>query len=153
MTIPANCPSYLNVEVSEKGISQLSDGRRTIFIAKEQIQNIEIRFGSRAERPLMQTILGILLVGLGVAGLVLLITDGMAGLRWGIGFVIFGGLGGFCLYEALRKGHYLRVSTRNDSRKFVFNGRVKKTELSGFIKASIDLGYNFRDCTIDRNIL
>jgi hypothetical protein len=153
ITIPAKQISFSDVEVSERGVSQLSHGKRTIFIPKEQIKSIEIRFGSRAERPLIQTILGALLVGLGVAGVVILISAGYAGLRWGVGFLIFGGLGGFCLYEVLRKGYYLKVMFSNDARKLLFNGAVSRPELSSFIKEATHLGYSFRDGTTDRNII
>jgi len=152
-TTSANQLSYMNIVVSEKGFSEFSHGKRIIFVPKEQIQNIEIKFGSQAERPLVQMILGLLLVGLGLVGLFFIISGGFAEVRWGIGFIIFGGLGAFCLYEALKKGYYLHVISPNDARKLVIKGVIEKTELLKFIKAAAGLGYSFRDCLTDRDLV
>src|SRR5271155_3141412 len=111
--------SYLNLAISEKGLSEFSGGRRIVFIPKDEVQIIEIKFGSSAERPLMQAIAGFMLLGLGWLGLALVFMGGLKGLRWGLGFVVFGGLGVLCLYEAFKKNHYLWVICRNDKRKLV----------------------------------
>jgi hypothetical protein len=150
---PINQFSYLNIVVSEKGLSEFSHGKRIIFVPKEQIQNIEIKFGFRAERPLVQMILGLLLVGLGLVGLFFIISGGLAELRWGIGFIVFGSLGVFCLYEVLKKGYYLHVILPNDARKLAIKGVIEKTELSKFIKTAAGLGYSFQDCLTDRDLV
>jgi hypothetical protein len=152
-TTPANQLSYLNIVVSEKGLSEFSHGQRIIFIPKEQIQRIEIKFGSQAERPLVQVMLGLLLTGLGLVGLFLLISGGFAELRWGIGFILFGGLGVFCLYEVFRKGYYLHVISSNDMRKLVIKGAVQKMELSEFIKAAVQFGYIFQNGLSDKDLI
>jgi hypothetical protein len=149
----ANRLAYLNIVISEKGLSEFSHGKRVVFIPKEQIQNIEIKFGFQAERPMVQTVLGLLLVGLGLVGLFFVISGGFAELRWGIGFIVFGGLGVFCLYEAFKKGYYLRVISSNDARKLVIRGAIEKTEWPKFIKAAAGLGYSFRDCLTDKNLV
>ena len=141
-TTPTNQLSYLNIVLSEKGVSEFSHGQRMIFVPKEQIQRIEIKFGSRAERPLVQIILGLLLVGLGFVEL-----------RWGIGFILFGGLGVFCLYEVIRKGYYLHVISSNDARKVVIKGAIQKTELAKFIKAAVQFGYIFQNCLSDKDFI
>jgi hypothetical protein len=61
--------SYLNIEISERGLSEFSGGRRIIFVPKEKVQHIQIEFGSAAESPLTQGIAGLALIGLGCAGL------------------------------------------------------------------------------------
>jgi hypothetical protein len=147
---PPNQWSYLNIIISEKGLSEFSDGKRIIFIPKEQVQLIEIKFGSHAERPLMQVILGLLLIVLGFAGVYLVLIGGLRGLYWGLGLIGFGGIGVLCLYEAIKKGHYLYVTCLKDARKLKFTGEIKKTELSKFIKDASSLGYGFRDCLNDK---
>jgi hypothetical protein len=42
---------YLNIAVSEKGLAELSGNKRIIFIPKDQVQGVEIKFGYQAERP------------------------------------------------------------------------------------------------------
>jgi hypothetical protein len=138
--------SYLNLAISEKGISEFSDGRRIIFIPKDEIQIVEIKFGSSAERPIMQAIAGLMLVGLGYIGLTMIIMNAMRGLRWGLGFVVFGGFGLWFLYETFKKTHYLWVICRNDKRKLVLRGAFQEAEFSQFINDATKLGYSFKDC-------
>ncbi len=145
--------SYLNIVISEKGLSEFSGGRRIIFIPKEQVQSIEVRFGPQAERPLIQGIFGFLLVGLGCVGLLLMFAGGLYGLRWGLGFIVFGGLGGYSLYETFKKGHYLQVICSNDTRKLVFRGAIQKAEFSKFLQTAAQFGYIFKNCLNDRDII
>ena len=142
---PGNQIAYLNIAVTEKGLSEFNHGKRIIFIPKDQIQRIEIKFGAQAERPLSQAILGVLLIGLGCVGILLLITGGFAELRWGIGFIIFGGLGVFCLYEAVKRGYYLHVISSNDTRKLAIRGPIQGTELTRFMNSATQFGYIFQD--------
>lgn len=148
---PTNQVSYLNIVISENGLSEFSHGKRLIFIPKEQIQSVEIKFGARAERPLVQMIFGILLAGLGTVGLSVVLTGGLRGLRWGLGFIVFGGLGVFCLYEALKKGYYLQIISTNDTRKLQFSGTIQKAELSQFVEQAVQFGYNFRNSLNDKD--
>jgi hypothetical protein len=145
--------SFLNITASEKGLSEFNGGRRIIFIPKKQIQSIEFKSGSLAERPLAQAIFGLLLLtALGFAGIYLLIENSVYGLRWGLGFLLFGGLGGFMLYEALRKGYFFQVTSSNDSRKLVVKGKIRKEDLSEFINGAGKLGYFFKISPDDRTI-
>ena len=116
-----------------------------VFVPKEQVRRIQIEFGSAAERPLIQGIAGLVLIGLGCVGLPMIIQDGIWGLRWGLGFVVFGGLGIWLSHETFKKTHYIRVIGRNDSdtRKLVFRGAFQEAEFSEFIKNATQFGYSF----------
>jgi hypothetical protein len=145
--------SYLNLEISEKGISEFSGNRRIVFVPRENIQSIEVRFGSNAERPLLQIIAGMLLAGLGYAGAVM-VFDNLSpsrGLRWGLGLIFFGCLGIWMFWEALRRSHYLLVITRNDRRKLIFKGRWAQPDFDKFAKDAAGLSYQFRDCLSESN--
>ena len=138
--------AYLNIVVSEKGLSEFSGGKRIIFIPKEKVQNIQIHFGSAAERPLLQIIAGIMLMGLGCVGLFMMEQSGMRGLRWGLGFLVFGGFGLWFLHETFTKSHYLRVICHNDSRKLVFRGAFEESEFSKFVAEAAKCGYTIENC-------
>jgi hypothetical protein len=142
---PANEITFLNVKISGEGVSGFHRGKRTVFVPKEQIQSIEARFGSHAERPVVQLVFGIVLTSLGIIGVVFMARAGVAGFRWGLGFIFFGALGIFCLYEVMIRGYYLRIVFANDTRKIVFEGVVRRAELSGFIMQAAQLGYDIRD--------
>jgi len=145
--------SYLNVAVSEKGLSESSGHRRVVFVPKEQVQSIEIKFGFQAERPLAQGIASSVLIVLGMVGLYLIVTGGLGTLRWALGFIVFGALGAYLLWETLKRGHYLRVICSNDIRKLAFKGPVQKEEMSNFIKNATQFGYNFRDCINQKDFI
>ena len=87
-----------------------------------------------------------MLVGLGYIGLTMIIMNPMRGLRWGLGFIVFGGFGLWFLYETFKKTHYLRVICRNDKRKLVFRGTFQEADFSKFINDATKLGYSFKDC-------
>jgi hypothetical protein len=139
--------TYLNIEISENGLSEFSGNRRIIFIPKAEIQSVKVRFGSSAERPVVQVIAGLLLLGLGIAGAAMVMASGMRGvlrgLRWGLGFMVFGAFGVWFLHETFKKTHYLHVTSHKDSRKLVFRGEFKDAELNQFLLDGAKLGYVF----------
>jgi hypothetical protein len=151
-TQPESRPlQYLNIAVSEKGLAEMSGNRRIVFIPKDRVQSIEIRFGPQAERPLIQGMAGLAFIAMGAIGIYTIVEGGIAALRWGLGFLLFGGMGGWLLWEATKQGHYLRVVCFGDARKLVFKGNVQMEELSGFIRSASQFGYSFRDCLSHKN--
>ena len=134
--------TYLNITFSNQGVAEFSGKRRVVFIPRDEIRRIESKMGSRAERPLLQGIAGVILCGVGLVGLRLFINAGVAFLRWEAGFVFFGGLGGWLLWEVLEKRHYLLVESSEGNRKLVFHGQVKQAELDEFLRNATRLGYN-----------
>ncbi len=146
MAASTNQFTFLNIVVSEKGLSEFSEGKRIIFIPKDRVRHIEIKFGSQAGRPLPQVILGLILIGFGLAGSYLVAFGGVRGLYWGLGLIAFGGIGVFCLYEAIKEGHYLQVTGPQGTRKLKMVGEFNKIELPKFIQDASGLGYEVRDC-------
>jgi hypothetical protein len=136
--------SYENLRISEKGVSEVIAGRRMLFIPKQQVQYIETKFGSHAERPLVQMVLGLLLVALGLAGLYLALAGGIRGLYWGAGFMGFGAIGVYCLYEAFKKGYFFSVICSKETRKIKITGEIQKAEFSQFINDASAAGYDVR---------
>ena len=90
---------------------------------------------------MVQMIAGLLLVALGSVGLYLALVGGIRGLYWGIGLVGFGAIGVYCLYEALKKGHFLSVTCLKETRKIKISGEPKGTEFSQFVSDASALGY------------
>jgi hypothetical protein len=135
--------SYLNIVISEKGLSEFSHGKRVVFIPKDEVQKIEVRYGSGAERPLAQIVVGLLLTALGCVGVAMIFASGMRGLRWGVGFIVFGALGAWCLYEAFKKTHYLQITCHKETRKLVLKGTFEEQAFSECIRNAARLGYSF----------
>jgi hypothetical protein len=141
-TSPGKC-AYLNLQASETGLAEFHKTTRTVFIPRNQVEAVEVKFGQRAERPLLQMFLGIALVTLGIVGLWMAVNGGLRGMYWGLGFAMFGGIGLLCLHEALSKGYYLRVTCTKETRKLIFRGVVEQAALSSFVRSASSLGYVF----------
>jgi hypothetical protein len=138
---------YLNIAVSEKGLAELSGNKRIIFIPKDQVQGVEIKFGYQADRPLAQGTLGLVLVVVGMVGIFALGGGSSALTEWGLGFVFLGGIGVWLIWEASRRGYYFRVISSNGTRNLRLKGAVQKPELTSFVERASQFGYNFRDQT------
>jgi hypothetical protein len=143
-TKPTEQIAYLNITFSEKGISEFNGERRVVFIPRAEVMRIESRTGSRAERPLVQLIAGVILGGLGVYGVFMAFRVGLALLRWEAGFIVFGAMGIWLLIESLRQGHYLLVTCSKEKRKLVFDGKVDESAMKDFLTKAGELGYNSR---------
>ena len=133
--------TYLNLAVSTEGIAEYSGESCVVFLRREDIQWIEMKFGFRAEHPLIQAIAGGLLSCIGIIGLGLIVTGGFAYLRWELGFMFFGGLGVWLLWEALRRGHYLSVVCHKETRKLVIDGTVSEPEIQTLLRNAARIGY------------
>jgi hypothetical protein len=118
-------PPRLGVELRRDGVAEIGSSGDAVFIPRDDIVSVELRHGSVAERPLVQ--IGCALVFM-TAGLlfVLFFFYWMARGGWGTYYAL-GGVGGvifgiILLRGLVRRGYYLRVSTRTETRKIVFNG-------------------------------
>ena len=134
--------SYLNITFSDKGVAEFSGKRCVVFIPRDTVRRIETRIGSRAEKPLVQGIAGLVLCGLGLVGLRMFVNVGVAFLRWEAGFVVFGALGTWLLWETFDKRPYLLVDCSVEKRKLVFHGKTNPLELEQFLRDAARLGYN-----------
>jgi hypothetical protein len=108
----------LGVEFTLKGVLELDDGKRDLFIARSAIDRCTIRSGFVAER----VVLGV------IAGLCML---------------IFGaGVGAIIVKNSLRRGFYLELATPIEVRKLTIGTMITQAALSAFIlRARDELGY------------
>jgi len=134
--------AYLTVTISAEGISEVHGGRTVVFVSKPDMQGIRLATGSGAERPVLQLGFGILLAAVGACGLIPLWSGNMTLFRYEIGFVFFGLMGVWLLWETLRKHTFLLVSTRSEARKLFFKGAVDPKKLEEFLStAETRFGY------------
>ena len=148
-TITSNNASrvqYLNIVVSESGIREMNENRCVVFMPREKIVRLEIKQGLQAERPLGQVIAGLILVILGILGITML---GTPLILWGAGFLFFGALGAWLLWESLRRGYYLRVVCQADARKLAILGSIENAGFFQFVQDTTQLGYRIRDSSND----
>lgn len=139
--------NYLNVFMGTEGISELHGGSR-IFIPRQEIRKIELVHGYASERPRLQFIVGVAMLGAAIymiAGIASFFAGDSGGPVMGKAILmpLFPGvLGIWMLLTALRKRTYLSVSTGKNARKIIFHGAVEVIALQDFLEeASRRYGY------------
>lgn len=125
------------VRIAQDGVAEMDRHRRIIFVPREDVLRLELAYGSGAEHPLILAMLGIVCAVLAIASLVtfaLAVTRGgvriPASLITGVVFLV---PAWWLLDLALRKRWFLRVHTRNGTRKLIFHEIRSNGELERFL--------------------
>jgi hypothetical protein len=145
--------------VSKDGIYELDRKRVIVSIPKNEIKNIKLQFGSKAEKPFTQAFLSIILIGLGIKiGIIPLfkfVHDIIAnpGLNnqtsspYVAAFIFLGSIWvpiGFAFLIAVFQNRYfLLIDTIKGRRKIIFKEKIEKEKVDQFIeKINIKHGYS-----------
>ena len=130
------------VEFSADSISELDKGKKSISIRKSDIIAIALRYGFTAERPIVQGIIGGLLVlggfVLGIIPIYRMIPQGDYGdgynaielFAYAVPLAI---IGGYFLHASLAKRFYLLVRANTDKRKLVFTDNLSFGDVQAFL--------------------
>lgn len=140
---------YLGVVLDQEGVAEWEDGRRAVFVRRDELRGLRHEIGWRSERPILQGLFGAAVLTAGLYVLVLVVS---AFLRHG-GFprprslaavgVTFPILGAWALFGAFRRGHFLRAAlVHGGSRKFLLQGRFDPTEFDAFVTRARGIGYS-----------
>lgn len=117
-----------------------------LTLHKEEILRITVGRGYQSERPLLQTVAGLLLLLIPLGMLIdwatflqnRIILVSSRGTAIAIVLTL---LGLYLLLNALKRGPMLLVEMQNDRRKLPFHGSVQKGDLTNFLRNAIQLGY------------
>jgi len=137
---------YNGVRFWPDRIELLGAGSPIASEKKENVRCITARHMFQAERPLLQLIIG----GVLLSFLVALIYNVALWLLFGgkmyastlYLMVIPGGLGGYLVWQALKRGPLLLVELDHSQRKFPFNQKVDQDTLVRFLNEASKMGYN-----------
>jgi hypothetical protein len=127
---------YLNVEFKEDGIREYDRYLVAVFLPLSEIQRVELSYGTVAERPLIQIVVGFSLLVLGCAfleDLLLRLVFQMPFYKYLAAGIALVPLGVWLVYEGFSKGYLLLVTTAKDTRKIVFRGPVDQQALLSFV--------------------
>lgn len=134
------------VRLLPERIDLIQGGSPVASVKKENVRSITARYMFQAERPLLQIIIGsaFLLVMLWMMLQIILTatTGGTIYIETIAGLVIPGGIGGFLLWTALKRGQVLLVEMDHGQRKFPFNRKVDQQTLLNIFKIASEMGYN-----------
>jgi hypothetical protein len=133
---------FLNIEVTPNAIVERDGRQRLAVIAAEDVRGIEAAHGFTAERLALQVLFASALLALGLylgGALVPWIVEAEVpryGGRALLGAIFFLMFGGWTLWQALRRGHYLRITTRSGVRKLHLRGNFTPEQLSAFLESA-----------------
>lgn len=136
---------YLTVQFSQEGVAEMNGAKRALFIPQQDIRRIELQSGSGAERPVLQTVVGLIMAGLGVVGLKALWnwfqgSGVLTEIQIGIAFFLFPG--SWLLWSVFRRRTFLWVTTATGTRKILFRGKIDAADLQEFLEsAGREFGY------------
>jgi hypothetical protein len=143
-----------SIEFSSDSVSELDGHRKSVSIAKADIQDIFLRHGHTAERPITQAVVSIILILLGfimgvypLYGMVVRhdLPFSYAALKLFAFAVPLVFIGGFYLRPLFANRFYLLVYTKTGERKLVFNDKLSLEEVQSFVmNCNSSLGYGAR---------
>lgn len=134
------------VRLLPERIDLIQGGSPVASVKKENVRSITARYMFQAERPLLQIIIGaaFLLVMLWpVIQIVRTILFGGTVYAEMIAYLVLpAGIGGYLLWNALKRSQVLLVEMDHGQRKFPFNRKVDQQTLLNIFKIANEMGYN-----------
>lgn len=146
---------FHDIQFDQEGISLLSGQSKLLFIAKKDIQKISLKHGFQSERPSVQILFGIVLVGLGIYLLVdFLLLAVVRRTIYDVGCLspLLLPVGIWFIADGFRKRFYFEASLENDARKFPLGKNPDQGELQKFIKIASQLGYPIDAKILDKDL-
>jgi len=134
-----------NVRLGESGASEMDGERPLVHIPRAEIERIESRYGTGAERPSVMLVLGIVLVAIAVIPILALVgvftRGGTYYVEW-IAAVACVIPGVWLIDLSLRKRWLLIVVMKRGRRKLLFPKGVSQVEVEAFVSGVRDrFGY------------
>lgn len=137
--------AYLGVQFSLAGIASVYGARTSLFIPRDDIHSIALKYGYPGERRLFQLILGFVLLGIALwqlGGVLLyLYLSGKIDIS-SIGVVLpLTGVGTWLLYDAFHRAWFFEVETHGKIKKLPVEGKPSPEIFKQFLVLAQRLGY------------
>jgi len=129
-----------NVRFSQDMLAEVDRGHPVVRVQKDQIQSIALRKGFKAARPVVQFVLGGVLLGAPLYVFVAILLElrnpgSKVQGRLLIGLIIMAIVGAWLLWGALKRGYYLEATTRNRKEKLCFDAGLSESEIHEFLES------------------
>jgi hypothetical protein len=135
---------YQTVEFSNRGVTLFDGQSKLLFVDKIDIRQITLKFGLQSERPVVEIVFGIFVVGLGIyfftKFLLEILVNRIAYVDDVLSLLLLP-VGGWFVFDGFRKRLYFEVGLENDTRKFPLGKKPDMAEMKKFVKAASQLGY------------
>jgi hypothetical protein len=112
---------YDNISFSERGVFEIQRGRQVAGVLAPDIKQIRLQYGTGANRPIFEAIVGTVLLLVGIKGLLLFIAAPM-GFRYELALMVLGAIGASMLFDVLKRRYVLCVFATDRVHKLSFSG-------------------------------
>ena len=133
------------ISFTESAVTEVESGQVMVCVARLDARRISLRYASRAQRPLVQFIMGAVLLGMGFIPLQNLhgwVSHG--GMIFYFALLLFGlpVVGAWLIFESFSRGYFLDIEQSSGSKKLLFHGKVGPEQIEEFLKAAENqMGY------------
>lgn len=145
---------FHNVVFDTEGVTLYDRQSKLLHVLKKDIREITLKYGFQSERPIMQVLFGLVLIGLGMYFIIhFLLIASFERIIYDVGCLspLLIPVGGWFLADGLKKRLYFEISLGNDQRKFPLDKNPDRGELRNFIKIASQLGYLIDAAILDKN--
>ena len=131
-----------NIIISSQGFTEADGDVRVLFVPAAQIDHCILKFGRADHRPVISLALGIILSIVGILGLFFLILT-PRGLRYELGMIAIGLVGGSLVFDAVKKRFFLEVHHKKGISRLFFSKKAKLSDIQGFCQ-KVSTVYSYR---------
>jgi predicted outer membrane lipoprotein len=128
--------AYCGIRCTEQKLCEIDSGRVMVLVAKEDIRRITLRYGTQAPHPMLQVIMGVILIGLGYF-------PALHFIHWlqhgGVFFTLEGWImplvvaGAWAIISALKRGYFLEIEQDQGTKRLAFGKKPEPVELERFV--------------------
>src|SRR5260221_10397789 len=133
------------VRVAASGVAEMDGARPLIFVPRADVVQLEARYGSGAERPLVSLVLGLLLLAVACLPVLMFVNawrDGLPYPHKAITAFAFILPAGWLLNLSIRKRWFVCVHQRRGSRKLLLPPSIEGPAVHAFVEnARTPFGY------------
>jgi hypothetical protein len=134
-----------NILISLRGLAEVDGKKVVLFVPAAEIDHVILKYGKAEHRPILALLMGVIFALVGVCGLVELILA-PRGLRYELGMMFFGFIGGSIIYDALKKRHFLEVHKIKGNCRLVFSKTAPLKDIQDFCeKARVTYKYKITE--------
>ena len=120
-----------NIVASPRGLAEAAGRKAVVFVPAAEIDHIVLKYGKAEHRPIVSLSIGVILCLVGLAGLVELIIA-PRGLRYELGMMVFGVVGGSLVFDGLKERHFLEVHKTKGTSRLIFPKETSLAEIKDF---------------------